>query len=290
MARPSKNGVDYFSHDTTSGKTIFTLESKFGNDGYAFWFKLLELLGCQDSLSIDCNSLPDWEFLIAKTKVSEITATEILDLLSRIDAIDAELWEEKIIWVQKFTDRLSHVFKKRKEDTPIKPSFCHRNNTSTVVPVEESTQSKVKESKVKESKVKDIYVPYETICEHFNSICKSLSKVVSITDKRKTKMKARWNELKTIEAFENLFYLTEQSDFLCGREKDWKCSFDWLMDNNNNYIKVLEGQYTNKNKSSGNPFKDKLKEMIEDDQSRDNSNHVGYQGGLSKLLQEPNRD
>jgi hypothetical protein len=45
-----------------------------------------------------------------------------------------------------------------------------------------------------------------------------------------------------------------------------------------------------KNVQSGNPFKDKLKEMMEDEQSRDNSNHVGYQGGLSKLLQEPDRD
>jgi uncharacterized protein YdaU (DUF1376 family) len=45
-----------------------------------------------------------------------------------------------------------------------------------------------------------------------------------------------------------------------------------------------------KEKPSGNPFKDKLKEMMQDEQSRDNSPHVGYQGGLSKLLQEPNRD
>jgi uncharacterized protein YdaU (DUF1376 family) len=45
-----------------------------------------------------------------------------------------------------------------------------------------------------------------------------------------------------------------------------------------------------KEKPSGNPFKDKLKEMIQDEQSRDNSPHVGYQGGLSKLLQEPDGD
>ena len=40
MARPIKAGVDYFPHDTdaASRKTIFTLESIFGNDGYAFWF------------------------------------------------------------------------------------------------------------------------------------------------------------------------------------------------------------------------------------------------------------
>lgn len=48
--------------------------------------------------------------------------------------------------------------------------------------------------------------------------------------------------------------------------------------------------YLPKPEQSSNPFKDKLKEMMQDEQSRDNSPHVGYQGGLSKLLQEPNRD
>lgn len=288
MGRPSKGGVDYFPHNTTNGKTIFTLESKFGNDGYAFWFKLLEILGCQDSLSYDCNNIPDWEYLIAKTKVSEVSATEILNTLSKLGAIDSELWGQKIIWVQKFTDNLIPVFKKRHTETPDKPSFCDRNATIAEVSVEKGTQSRVEESKgeksrVKESRVKDIYVPYETICERFNFICESLSKVVSITDKRKTKMKARWNELKTVEAFEHLFTLTEQSDFLCGRDKDWKCTFDWLMMNDTNYIKVLEGNYTNK-KSKEDPFLKIMKEEIQNEQNRINGSNENNQPKLPQLL------
>lgn len=164
MARPSKNGVDYFSHDTTSGKTIFTLESKFGNDGYAFWFKLLETLGSQDTLSLDCNNLPDWEYLIAKTRVNEITATEILDTLARINAIDTDLWERKVIWVQKFAERLSPVFKKRKTETPTKPNFCDRNPRRNDVPVEKSTQRKGKESKEKKNKETAPPYPLDEFC------------------------------------------------------------------------------------------------------------------------------
>jgi len=63
-------------------------------------------------------------------------------------------------------------------------------------------------------------------------------------------------------------------------------------------IKILEQSIRNgwlgifplKETQSTNPFKDKLQEMIQDEQSRDNSPHVGYQGGLSKLLQEPDGD
>ena len=45
MARPRKQTVDYFPHYCKCGRTIFILENRFGNDGYAFWFKLLEILG-----------------------------------------------------------------------------------------------------------------------------------------------------------------------------------------------------------------------------------------------------
>lgn len=131
MARPTKAGVDYFPHDTdaSSRKTIFTLESLFGNDGYAFWFKLLETLGTQEGLFFDCNKTPDWLFLIAKMRVSSDTATEILNTLAKIEAIDPELWDKKIIWVQNFADRLKDVYKKRAADIPQKPSFRPENNS-----------------------------------------------------------------------------------------------------------------------------------------------------------------
>lgn len=147
MARPVKSGVDYFPHDidATSRKTLYTLEASFGNDGYAFWFKLLELIGSQDGLFYDCNNQSDWMFLIAKTRVDEITAAEILATLSKLGAIDSELWEHKIIWVQKLVDRLKDVYKKRKAETPRKPSFCTENPTTTEVTAAISTQSKVKE-------------------------------------------------------------------------------------------------------------------------------------------------
>lgn len=50
------------------------------------------------------------------------------------------------------------------------------------------------------------------------------------------------------------------------------------------------GIFEIKNQASTNPFKDKLKEMVEDECERSNGCNVGYQGGLSKLLQEPDGD
>lgn len=114
-------------------------------------------------------------------------------------------------------------------------------------------------------------IPFDFIVESFNSICVSLPKVKSITDKRKAKIKARFKELKSVEAFEALFYKAEESDFLTGRRVDWKCSFDWLMENGNNYVKVMEGQYSNKGTplKPVNPYKEALRKELEDEQNTD---------------------
>lgn len=44
MARPQKIGLDYFSHDTdaSSDTKVQAMESLYGNDGYAFVFKMFE--------------------------------------------------------------------------------------------------------------------------------------------------------------------------------------------------------------------------------------------------------
>lgn len=154
MARPAKTGVDYFPHFILSGKTMFTLESQFGNDGYAFWFKLLEILGSQKNLFFDCNIEANWMFLISKTKVDEKTATKVLNLLVKLEAIDKRAWKKKIIWCQKFVDNLKDVFKKRgvsAPDNPVDLEFLSQKCEQTEVSVAESTQSIVKESKVKKS-------------------------------------------------------------------------------------------------------------------------------------------
>lgn len=154
MGRSPKKGVDYFSHDVTAAgsPSMFTVQEEFGNDGYAFWFKLLEHLGTKETLSMDCNDAADWRFFIAKAKVTKEKAEIILDLLAEIGSIDADLWKQKIIWSENFAARLADVYKKRGTETPSKPDFCDRNNSTPDVPVAESTQSKVKESKVKKSK------------------------------------------------------------------------------------------------------------------------------------------
>lgn len=85
----------------------------------------------------------------------------------------------------------------------------------------------------------------QQIVDLFHSICKSYSKVRSLSDARKKAIKAR---LKTysLEDFKTVFENAENSSFLKGKnDRNWSANFDWLIADKN-MAKVLEGNYADK--------------------------------------------
>lgn len=153
MARPQKLTVNYFTHDVnaSNSKTLFILQNKYGNDGYAFWFKLLELLGNTAGHYYSFENPSDWEFLLAKTGVNAALTQEILDTLVNLDAIDSKLLKEnKIIWCQNFVDRLEDAYKRR-EEKPQKPVIANINPVNAnnnLVNADINTQSKLNKIKL----------------------------------------------------------------------------------------------------------------------------------------------
>ncbi len=160
--RPLKQTVDYFPHDAVGGKTLFILQSRFGNNGYAVWFKLLALLCRTPGHAYSCLKAPDWQFLVAEMALSPGETLTIVDCLAELEAIDPELWKEKVIWSQNLVNRLAPVYHERKTVIPIKPKI---NGISppinSINPVDNSPKDEVARisppdnthSKVKESKV-----------------------------------------------------------------------------------------------------------------------------------------
>src|SRR3972149_3093865 len=99
MTRPQKQTVEYFPHVCTHGKTMFIVEQRYGNDGYAFWFKLLECLGTTEGHFLDLNKPAQLEYLRSIIRREESFVFEICDLLARLEAIDLQLWGNfRVIW------------------------------------------------------------------------------------------------------------------------------------------------------------------------------------------------
>lgn len=128
MSRPLKKGVDYFPHDTDAStrQTLRSLQRKYGNDGYAAWFKILENLGRSDNLSIDYSKEETAQCLSEDLRLSRQKTEEVIDFMADLEAIDYDLWHQsRVIYSPNFAERLKGVFSKRKSDrekkTPEKP-------------------------------------------------------------------------------------------------------------------------------------------------------------------------
>ena len=95
-------------------------------------------------------------------------------------------------------------------------------------------------------------VPYQKIKKLYNQICgDQLPSIRTISDQRRKHLRARWKEEGNLDIFEYLFRKTIQSDFLTGdNDRGWQADFDWLIKNETNFNKVLEGRYDNSGKKN----------------------------------------
>lgn len=114
--------------------------------------------------------------------------------------------------------------------------------------------SEKEEQKIKPSKTLDC--PYEEIANAYNEILgQYLGKCQKLTSTRKQNIKARWNDcIKDkdfdtlqggIDCFREYFDYIKQCDFLIGKSRNFRASFDWIFIEGN-YVKVCEGRYKNR--------------------------------------------
>ncbi len=121
MARPKKQTVDYFPLYVNDSRTLRIVRRQFGNDGFAFWVTMLQILGRSEGHFFDYNSRDDWLDLVTQTYVMEEQAEEILAMLATLGMIDKELYDKKIIWVQHFVDEHVALYARRRVPLPIRP-------------------------------------------------------------------------------------------------------------------------------------------------------------------------
>lgn len=104
---------------------------------------------------------------------------------------------------------------------------------------------------VEPEKPKAEKLPFKEIKEMWNETCPGFPKLFTISEARKNKMRLRIAEMggleKALPLIKQIFEKMQQSKFLKGDNKrGWKASFDWLFENDKNWVKVYEGNYDNK--------------------------------------------
>lgn len=103
---------------------------------------------------------------------------------------------------------------------------------------------------------KNSHFQAESIIAMYNSICTNLPSVQRTTKERLIAVENLINKGYAQTDFQNAFEKSQKSDFLRhGKDGNWQATFDWIIQEKN-LIKILEGNYDNKNtKNSHNKAK-----------------------------------
>ena len=89
----------------------------------------------------------------------------------------------------------------------------------------------------------DIMIPQTSLAFLWNALCVNLPKVISLSDKRKKQERLRLTE-RPFEKWNEVFTKINNSEFCKGNNNTgWKATYDWIISNTDNSIKVLEGKY-----------------------------------------------
>jgi hypothetical protein len=157
MARPQKEGLDYFPHDTDAmnDEKLEIMQLLYGNDGYAFYFKLLERIYRTPDLELDISDTETKLVLIKKCNVDEQRFDMMLNSAIKHDLFDATMMHHhSIISSSGIKKRAEMVLEKRKmmRQRYIKQGDGVSDAETSQETSPETSQRKEKERKEKERK------------------------------------------------------------------------------------------------------------------------------------------
>jgi len=281
MAREQRKDVDYFPHDCTHGRKMHIIESKYGNDGYATWFKLLEQLGKANNHYIDISDDMNLMFLTSIFKIDEEKTIKILNDLAKLDAIDKFLFDEyKVIYSHKFIESIQDAYRNRKggiiQYSVLLDEIRQKNGQSSVrlTPNEPNltevipkvNKSKVNKSKVEEIKEKEIkesivvseelkipqpcakidFIKFQNFFNENRGMFPEIKKMSDARKKRISVLEKQYGKDLILVAIEK----AKNSPFLQGQNPtNWIASFDWIF-TPANFLKIIEDNYAKRTKTS----------------------------------------
>lgn len=177
MAREQRKDVDYFPHKCNHSAELHIIETKYGNDGYCAYYRLLEELGKAKNHYINIGDELKFMHLVSVFKIDEDKATDMLNYMARLKVIDKQFYEEYgVIWCEDFTNDLEDAYRKRinklykrvdvlleisgqsPAETPQSPADWNEKQQKTTQSAESIHKGKeriVKDSKGKESREED---------------------------------------------------------------------------------------------------------------------------------------
>lgn len=260
----------YFSHDSNARNDtkILAMRSDYGIAGYGMYWIIIETLRDESDYKLHLKPYTIKALAMQMSLDTETVNKFIDDCINLYELFEIEgdyFWSESLCRrmekVQDIKDKRKQAVSKRWDKQNNEDEIQENYKSNTSVLQNDTKERKGKEKKGKESKInnnKEEYVENaQKVLDFYHKYLPMLPSVKKLTPQRITYINKRVED-SSLEEVEAMLIEASKSDFLTGKSKDWKATLDWLM-NPNNFIKVLEGNYANKEGTHGKFGKHDLK-------------------------------
>jgi hypothetical protein len=158
MARPQKNGLDYFPHDTdsSSDEKIEALMMLYGSKGYTFYFVLLERIYRTSNFELDISDTETIQILSRKMSITTEEFEQILKSAIKHKCFDVEKYQEEQVLTSSGIKKRAGVVVEKREKMRI--VYENRKKEISDAETREETAPETPQSKGKKSK-ENIYTP-----------------------------------------------------------------------------------------------------------------------------------
>jgi hypothetical protein len=238
----------WFKHDVDCeiSEGLSYLISVSGFAGYGRWFRVLEIVASKMDKSDRCHAeypIQKWCSLLGLKQKKLISFLELTENKLKTKVV----YSGNIIRIE-----IPNLLNKRDE-------YSNRSGQNR-----DNIRYKNKDIRDKIEDITTLVLDKSTPCPHqeiinlYHQKLPDLASVKIWTEKRKAVLKSRWVEepdRQCLEWWENYFNEISLSDFLTGRvngngKKPFKADLEWMI-NQSNMVKILEGKYSNVEKSIG---------------------------------------
>lgn len=143
MARPQKCGMDYFPHDTDAltDEKIEALRMLYGNDGYAFYFIMLERIYRTEHFELDVSDAETIQILCKKLNVTEELFNKMLSTALKRGCFDNDYYQKE--------KKLTSIGIKRRASVVIEKRIKSKDDYIKKVSATETTQETPTETEQK---------------------------------------------------------------------------------------------------------------------------------------------
>jgi hypothetical protein len=119
MARPQKEGLEYFPHDVhaSNDEKLEPLIMLYGAAGYAFYFMHLEYIYRNNELSFDISDAETIQVFCSKLQITQEQYQKILNSAIKLKCFNKEVYEsEKKLTSNGIKKRASTITEKREKE------------------------------------------------------------------------------------------------------------------------------------------------------------------------------